>query len=98
MKYTPQEDLDEEKKKFDDLSQFKVVRNNLSSDIDNLCENIKTNANLSGFTHVDFDKQGSVDKKKVDEAKYDMKTTFKTTLVEISKSLPKILNERVKQN
>lgn len=57
----PQPDLDEEKTESDELSQYKVVSHNPSSNIDNLCENIITNADLSGFTHVDFDKLGSVD-------------------------------------
>ena len=65
---------------------------NPSSDIDNLCENIKTNADLLGFTHVDFDNLGSIE-----EAIYDMMVTFKTTPLKIANSLPKSLYDRVEK-
>lgn len=91
------EDSDEEKTESEDLIQFKVVIHNLSSYIDKLCDNIKINADLSGFTHVDFDKLGSVDKNKVEEALYEMMATFKSTPLEISDSLPKSLYDLVEQ-
>ena len=75
-----------------------MVRHNLSSDIDNLCENIITNTNLSKFTHVDFDNIGSVDKNKVEESIYDMMTAFKSTPLEISNSLPKSLYEELSKS
>ena len=65
-KSTPQKDSNEEKIELEDLNQYKVVSHNPSSNIDNLCEKITTNENLYGFTHVDFDKLGQVDKNKVE--------------------------------
>lgn len=96
-KSVPQPDSNEEKNESDDLSQYKVVSHNPSSNIDNLCENINTNLDLSGFTHVDFDKIGSVDKSKVEEAIYEMMSTFKSTTLEIYDSLPKSLYDRVEK-
>lgn len=52
---------------------------------------------MSGFTHVDFDKLGSVDKNKVEEAIYEMMAKFKSTPLEIVDSLPKSLYDRVEQ-
>lgn len=96
-KSVPQPDSDEEKSELDDLSQYKVVSHNPSFDIDNLCGNIVTNANLSRFTHVDFDNLGSVDKNKVEESIYEMMTTFKSTPLEIVDSLPKSLYDQVEK-
>lgn len=91
------DELDEEKIESNHLSQFKVVSYNPSSNIDNLYDNIKTNRDLSSFTHVYFDKLGSIDKNKVEESIYDMMATFKTTPLEIVDSLPKSLYNIVKQ-
>lgn len=67
------------------------------SNFDNLCDNIKKNAYLSGFTHVEFDKIGNVEMNKVEEFVYNMMATFKNTPIELSNSLPKILYDRVEQ-
>lgn len=61
-----------------------------------MCD-IKANANFLGFTHVDFDKLGSVEKNNIEEAIYYMMVTFKTTPLEIANSLPKRLYERVEK-
>ena len=74
-----------------------MVRHNLSSDIDNLCENIITNTNFSSITPVGFDMLGSVDKSKVEEAIYEMMNTFKSTPLDIVDSLPKSLYDRVEK-
>lgn len=93
----PQLDSYEEKKKSDDMSQFKVVSHNPSSDLDNLCDNIKLNADLSSFKHIEFYKLGKVDQNIVEEAIYVMMATFKSTPLEISNSLPKSLYDQVEQ-
>lgn len=90
-KLVPQLDLDEEKIELDDLSQFKVVSHNPSSNLDNLCDNINSNVDLSSFTHIEFDKLGEAYQNKVEEAIYEMMATFKSTPLEIANSLPKIL-------
>lgn len=68
-----------------------------SSDLDNLCENIKNNADLSGFTHVEFDELGKLDMNKVDESIYAMIENFKMTPIEIANFLPKSLYDRVEE-
>ena len=75
-KYTPTAELDEERKELDDISQFQLVSHNPSSDIDNLCENVKNNAYLSSFAHVVFDKLGKINQNKVEESIYKMMTTL----------------------
>lgn len=90
-KLEPDPNSNEEKTKLDDMSQFKVVSHNPSFDINSLCENIVTNAYFSGFTHGNFDKLGSDDKNKVEEAIYDIMDTFKYTPLEFSNSFPKSL-------
>lgn len=79
------------------MSQFKVVSHNPSSNIDNFCDSVKNNADMSGFQHINFDKLDNGDKNNNEEAFYDMMVTFKTTPLEISNSLPKILYEWVEQ-
>lgn len=74
-----------------------MVSHNLSSDIDNLCESVKTNANLSSFSHIYFDKFGSEDKHNLEEDIYDMMATFKTTPLEFANPIPKSLYERVEK-
>lgn len=74
-----------------------MVSNNPSFDIDNLCENVLKNEDLSGFSHIDFDKLGSVDKNNVEEAIYDMMVMFNSTPLEISNSIPKSLYDRVEK-
>ena len=76
----PQPESDEDKIELDDMIQFKVVSQYPSSDLDNLCDNIKSNVDLSSFTHIEFDKLGKVDQNTVEEAIYVMMATFKSTL------------------
>ena len=57
-KYVAQLDLDEERRESDENNQFKVVSHNPLSDLENVCENIKSNENLSVLKSIDFDKLG----------------------------------------
>ena len=61
-----------------------MISHNPSFDLDNLCDNIKSNVDLSSFTHIEFDKLGKVDQNKVEEAIYDTMDTFKSTPLEIA--------------
>lgn len=72
-----------------------MVSHNPLSDLDNLCENVKNSVDMSGFTHVDFDKLGEVEKIQVEEVIYSMMEKFKTTPLELSNSMPKGLYDRV---
>ena len=72
-----------------------MVSHSPSFDLDNLCENIKTNVYLSGFSRIEFDKLGKLEMDKVEELVYAMMETFKKTPIEIANSLPKNLYDRV---
>lgn len=65
------------------------------SDLDNLCENIKSNVDLSGFAHIDFDKIKKIEQNTIEEAIYVMMAIFKSTPIEIANSLPKSMYNRV---
>ena len=72
-----------------------MVGYSLSSDLYNLCENIKNNVDLSGSTHVEFDTLGKIDMNKVEESIYAMMEIFKKAPIEISNSLSKSLQDKV---
>ena len=55
-KYISQPDSDEEKKKSKETSQFRVVSHTTKSDLENICDNIKNNADLTGLKSIDFNK------------------------------------------
>lgn len=96
-KYIAQVESNEERTKFDENNQFKVVSHNPSSNLDNLCENVKNNADLSRFSHIDFDNLGKFEKNQVEEEIYTMMEIFKKAPLEITNSMPKSLYERVEQ-
>lgn len=96
-KYVAQAESDEERTEFDDNSQFQVVSHSYLSDLDNLCENVRNNVDLSGFSHIKFDNLGKIEKNQVEDAIYAMMATLKKAPLEISNSIPKSLYERVEQ-
>ena len=72
-----------------------MVSHNPSSDLENLCENVKNSADLSRFSHIDFDNLGKVEKNQVEEAIYAIMENFKKAPLEITNSIPKNVYERV---
>ena len=56
IKYVVQPDFDEEKTKSEDTSQFKVVSHASKSDLENICDNIKDNVDLTSLKSIDFGK------------------------------------------
>ena len=96
-KYIAQDESDEERTKLDDNSQFQVVSHNPSSELENLCENIKNSVDLTRFSHIDFDNLGKVENNQVEEAIYATMTNFKKAPIEIANPMPKSLYERVEQ-
>ena len=83
-----QPDSDEKKIELDCINQFKVVSHNPLSDLENLSKNVKSNADLSSFSHVNFDNLGKEEKNKVEESWYAMMSKFKNTPLEFSNSIP----------
>ena len=96
-KYVSQVEFDEEKIELDDKSQFQVVSHSPSSNLDNLCENSRKNANVSRFSHTEFDNLGKIEKNQVEEVVYAIMEIFKITPLELSNSIPKSLYYRVEK-
>ena len=65
-KYVAQPDSDEERTELDDVSQLKVVSHKPHFDLENLCENVKNNADLSSLKHIGFDKLRREEKNQVE--------------------------------
>ena len=63
----------------EDTSQFRVVSHPPKSDLDNLCDNMKENVDLSKLKNLDFGKITKQEKNKVEELVYAMMAKFKTT-------------------
>ena len=61
-----------------------MVSHNPSSDLDNLCENIRNNVDLSGLSHIEFDNIGKIEKNQVEEVVYSMMEIFKRTPLELA--------------
>ena len=67
------------------------------SEIDILCNNIKTHANLSRFKKLHFDKLIKEDKVRIEESTYEMMEKFKTNPLEIVDTLPQRLCNIIEQ-
>ena len=74
-----------------------MVSHNPLFDLENLCEDIKSNADLSSLRNIDFDKLGREEKNQVEEALYAMMSKFKTTPLEFAKTIPKGLYDIVEK-
>lgn len=74
-----------------------MVSYNPSSDLDNLCENIRNIVDLLGFSHIEFDNLGKIEKNQVKEVVYAMMAILKKTPLELANSIPKSLYDRVEQ-
>ena len=74
-----------------------MLSHNPLLDLENLCENVNNNVDLSGFSRVEFDKLGKVEKNQVEEALYAMMSKFKTTPLEFSNSIHKNLYDIVEK-
>ena len=72
-----------------------MVSHNPLFDLEILCENIKSNVDLSSLEHIDFDKPGKEEKNQVEEALYAMMSKFKNTPLEFSNTIPKGLYDIV---
>ena len=67
------------------------------SDLENICENVRNNANLSGLKNIDFEKLGREEKNLVEEVVYAMMSKFKNTPLEFDNTIPKGLYDIVEQ-
>ena len=72
-----------------------MVSHNPLSNLENLCENIKSDVDLSSLKHIGFDKLGKKEKNQVEEALCAMMSKFKNTPLEFSNTIPKGLYDIV---
>ena len=90
-KYVAQPNSDEERTESEDTSQFRVVSHALESDLENICDNVKDNADLSGLKNIEFNKLSREEKNMVEESVYTMMAKFKNTPLELDNSISKYL-------
>ena len=60
-------------------------------DLDNIYENVKNNADLTGLNSINFEKLGREEHNQVEESIYAMMFEFKNTLLELDNTMPKEL-------
>ena len=68
-----------------------MVSHTPQSDLENICENVKNNVDLSGLKNIDFDKLGREEKNLVEELIYAVMSKFKNTPLELDNTMPKSL-------
>ena len=74
-----------------------MVSHNPLYDLENLCENVKNNTDLSSLKNIDFDKLGRDEKSQVEEELYAIMSKFKNTPLEFSNTIPKGLYDIVEK-
>lgn len=82
---------DEERTKSDDNIQFRVESHAPKSNIDNICENIRDNADLTGLKTIELNKLNREDQNKIEESVYAMMAKFKNNPLEFDTTMPKDL-------
>ena len=80
---------DEERTESDDNSQFRVVSHTPKSNLENTCDNIRDNVDLSGLKGIDFNKLTRKEQNIMEELVYTMMEKFKNTPLELDNSMPK---------
>ena len=68
-----------------------MVSHALKSDLENISDNVKDNADLSGLKSMEYNKLSREEKNMVEESIYTMMAKFKTTPLELDNSIPKYL-------
>ena len=90
-KYVAPPESDDERIESDDNSQFRVVSHTPKSDLENICDNIRDNANLFGLKGIDFNKLLREEQNMVEESIYIVMAKFKNTLFKLGNTMPKDL-------
>ena len=68
-----------------------MVSQTTKSDLENICDNIRDNADLSGLKCIDFNKLSRDEQNMVEELDYNMMAKFKNTPLELDNLMPKEL-------
>ena len=82
---------DDEKIESGDNSQFGVVSHTPKFDLENICDNVKDNADLLGLKGIKFNKLSREQQNMVEESIYTMMAKFKNTPLELDNTMPKEL-------
>ena len=69
-----------------------MVSHTTKYDLENICDNIRDNVDLSGLKTIDFNKLTREEQNIVEESIYTMMAKFKTTLLELDNTMPKELS------
>ena len=78
-----------------DEEQYRLVRRSTSSRLENVCNNIRDNADLSGLLTLEFNKLSKEQQRTVEDSIYTMMEKFKTTPLELDDSIPKDLSSLI---
>ena len=65
--------------------------------LENICENVRNNADLFGLKNIDFEKLEREKRNQVEEAMYEMMSKFKNTPLEFDNTIPNGLYDIVEQ-
>lgn len=61
------------------------------SDLENICDNVRDNADLTGLKNIEFGKLGRKDQNLIEESIYAMMSKFKKTPLQLDNTMPKEL-------
>ena len=91
IKYIAQLEKADEKIESEDTSQFRVVSHAPKSDLENISDNVKDNANLIRLKNIEFNKLDREDQNMLEESVYSMMEKFMNTPLELDNTMPKEL-------
>ena len=72
-----------------------MVGHTPQSNLENICENVRNNIDLSGLKNIDFEKLSREEKNLVEEFIYAMMSKFKNTPLELGNTMPKGLYDMI---
>ena len=90
-KYIVQLETNDERTKLEYNKKFRVVSHAPKSNLENICDNVRDNVDLTGLKNIDFGKLGREDQNMLEESVYAMMEKFKNTPLELDKTMPKEL-------
>ena len=90
-KLISQPQIDDEKTESKDTSQFRVVSHAPKSNLENICDNVRDNADLTKLRNIEFKKLSREDQNMVEESVYAMMEKIKNTPIELDNTMPKEL-------
>ena len=68
-----------------------MVSHTLKSNLENICENVRNNADLTILKNIDFGKLGREEQNLIEESIHAMMSKFKNTPLELDNEIPKDL-------